>query len=102
MVARDVSKSTLTSYLSSSTEVKADRVIVYDAENPTAHGPWKLRAQASLSKAGLLAGISTDDVDFATWVDTHYGATEEVATAKMRPDVAQGRALSGEGVVMRL
>ena len=69
MVARDVSKSTLTSYLSSSTEVKADRVIVYDAENPTAHGPWKLRAQASLSKHGLLAGISVDDIDFITWVD---------------------------------
>ena len=55
---------------------------------PTAHGPWKLRAQASLSKHGLLAGISADDVDFITWVDTHYGATEDVvATAKMRPDV---------------
>ena len=74
-------------YLSSSTEVKADKVIVYDVENPAAHGPWKVRAQASLSKAGLLAGISKDKVDFRNWVDTHYGATEDVETAKMRPEV---------------
>ena len=80
MVARDVSKTTLAGYLSSSTEVKADRVIVYDAENPTAHGPWKLRAQASLSKHDLLAGISADDVDFIL-----LGSTRTMARPKMLP-----------------
>ena len=53
-------------------------MIVYDAENRASHRPWKLRVQASLSKAGLLAGISKDEVDYATWVDKHYGAAEDV------------------------
>ena len=30
-----------------------------------------------------------DKVDFMSWVDTHYGATEDVGTAKMRPEVVR-------------